>query len=136
MPRRMDSSTRVRTILGEETAFRGVLKFEDSLKIDGHFEGAIESPGFLMVESGSEVIADINVGVLVVGGLIRGDVSASERLEVLPGGSIVGNIRCSNLIMAENTAFQGECEMLADPSGLDIFSVPLDRLKKSIPRVN
>jgi len=123
-------------VLGEETKFKGVLKFEDSLKIDGYFEGAIESPGFLMVESGSEVVADINVGVLVVGGLIRGDVSASERLEVLPGGSIVGNIRCSNLIMAENTGFQGDCEMLSDPSGMDIFSVPLDRLKKNLQRVD
>ncbi len=135
MPRRMDSSYKTRTVLGEETKFKGILKFEDSLKIDGYFEGAIESPGFLMVESGSEVVADINVGVLVVGGLIRGDVSASERLEVLPGGSILGNIRCTNLIMAENTGFQGDCEMLSDPSGIDIFSVPLDRLKKNIQRV-
>jgi len=136
MPRRIDNSFKPRTILGGETKFKGILKFEDSLKIDGRFEGAIESPGFLMVESGSEVIADINVGVLVVGGLIRGDVSASERLEVLPGGSIVGNIRCTNLIMAENTDFQGDCEMLYDPSGIDIFSVPLDRLKKNIKRVD
>ncbi|RKX70891.1 MAG: cell division protein [Spirochaetes bacterium] len=135
MPRRMDSSYKTQTVLGEETKFKGILKFEDSLKIDGYFEGAIESPGFLMVESGSEVVADINVGVLVVGGLIRGDVSASERLEVLPGGSILGNIRCTNLIMAENTGFQGDCEMLSDPSGIDIFSVPLDRLKKNIQRV-
>lgn len=135
MPRRMDNSYKTRTVLGEETKFKGFLRFEDSLKIDGYFEGAIESPGFLMVESGSEVVADIKVGVLVVGGLIRGDVSASERLEVLPGGSIVGNIRCSNLIMAENTGFQGDCEMLSDPSGIDIFSVPLDRLKKNIQRV-
>jgi len=131
----MDSSYKTQTVLGEETKFKGILKFEDSLKIDGYFEGAIESPGFLMVESGSEVVADINVGVLVVGGLIRGDVSASERLEVLPGGSILGNIRCTNLIMAENTGFQGDCEMLSDPSGIDIFSVPLDRLKKNIQRV-
>jgi cytoskeletal protein CcmA (bactofilin family) len=126
---------KTRTVLGGETRFKGILKFEDSLKIDGYFEGAIESPGFLMVETGSELIADISVGVLIVGGSIHGDVTATERLEVLPGGSIVGNIRCTNLIMAENTGFQGDCEMLRDPSGLDIFAVPLDRLKKSIQRV-
>ena len=137
MPRRTESPIyKTRTVLGGETRFNGVLRFDDSLKIDGHFEGAIESPGFLMIETGAEVIADINVGNLLVGGIIRGDVTAAERIELLPGGQIIGNIRCPNLIMAEGTGFRGRCEMLVDPAGVDIFAMPLDRLKKTIPRVN
>jgi cytoskeletal protein CcmA (bactofilin family) len=126
---------KVRTVLGGETKFNGILKYTDSLKIDGRFEGAIESTGFLMVESGAEVTADIKVGTLVVAGVIRGDVVAERRLELLPEGRIVGNIRCPNLIMAEGTGLQGRCEMLEDPSGTDIFEMPLDRLKKTIARV-
>ncbi len=137
MTRKIESSAnKVRTVLGDETRFNGILRFKDSLKIDGHFEGAIESPGFLMVETGAEVVADISVGILVVGGIIHGNVTAAERLELLPGGRIIGNIRCPNLIMAESTGFQGRCEMLADPAGVDIFSVSLDRLKKTLARVN
>ena len=135
MARRTDNAYKTRTVLGAETVFKGVLRFDESLKIDGHFEGSIDSPGFLVIESGSEVVADINVGILVVGGHIRGNVTASKRLEVLPGGSIIGDIRCSNLIMAEETSLQGNCEMLIDPSGIDIFKLPLDRLKKNIQRV-
>lgn len=125
-----------RTVLGGETKFNGILKFDDSLKIDGRFEGAIESPGFLMVETGAEVVANINVGNLVVGGIVRGDVTVTERIELLPGGQIIGDIRCPNLIMAEGTGFRGRCEMLLNPTGIDIFSMPLDRLKKTIPRVS
>ncbi len=137
MPRLIESPVyKVRTVLGEETKFNGVLRFQDSLKIDGRFEGAVESPGFLMVETGAEVVADISVGTLVVGGIIHGNVTATERLELLPGGQIIGNIRCPNLIMAEGTVFRGLCEMLTDPSGVDIFTMPLDRLKKTILRVN
>jgi cytoskeletal protein CcmA (bactofilin family) len=137
MPRRIDNPNfKARTVLGGETKFNGVLRFDDSLKIDGRFEGAIESPGFLMVETGAEVVADVKVGNLVVGGVIRGDVTVSERIELLPGGQIFGDIRCPNLIMAEGTGFRGRCEMLLDPAGIDIFSMPLDRLKKTIPRVD
>ncbi|MDF1567590.1 MAG: polymer-forming cytoskeletal protein [Spirochaetaceae bacterium] len=136
MPRRTENPVyRARTVLGGETKFSGILKFQDSLKIDGRFEGAIESPGFLIIENGAEVVADIHVGSLIVGGVIKGDVIATERLELLPGGSISGNIRCPSLVMAEGTGIQGRCEMLADPGGVDIFSMPLDRLKKSLPRV-
>ena len=135
MARRTDNAHKTRTVFGEETVFKGILHFNESLKIDGHFEGSIDSPGFLIVESGSEVVADINVGTLIVGGHIRGNVTASKRLEVLPGGSIIGDIRCSNLIMAEETSLQGDCQMIVDPAGIDIFKQPLDRLKKNIQRV-
>ncbi len=136
MPRTTENPAyKVRTVLGGETKFSGILKYTDSLKIDGRFEGAIESSGLLIVESKAEVIADVKVGTLVVAGIIRGDVSAERRLELLPGGRIIGNIRCPHLIMAEGTGLQGRCEMLVDPAGTDIFAMPLDRLKKTIARV-
>ena len=128
-------SQKVRTVLGGETHFNGTLRFRESLKIEGRFEGAIDSPGLLVVEADAVVIADIKVGTLVVGGTIQGDVTADERLQVLAGGNIIGNIRSPNLAMAEGTGVQGRCEMLADPTGIDIFAMPLDRLKKSVARV-
>ena len=137
MPRKAETPAfKARTVLGGETRFAGKLRFSESLKIDGRFEGTIESPGFLVVESGAEVIADISVGTLVVGGIVQGDVTASERLELLPGGQVVGNVRCPSLVMADGTGIRGRCEMLSDPSGIDIFSMPPDRLKKSISRVD
>ncbi|PIE04635.1 MAG: hypothetical protein CSA76_03180 [Spirochaetales bacterium] len=136
MPKKTDSTTyKVKTILGGETVFSGTLKFDESLKINGRFEGTIESGGFLVVESGAEIIADVRVGVLVVGGKIRGDVYASQRLELLSGGHIEGNVHSPNLVMAEGAGILGRCEMLADVSGIDIFAMPLDRLKKTVARV-
>lgn len=136
MPRITENPAfKVRTVLGGETKFNGILKYTDSLKIDGRFEGAIESSGLLMVESGAEVIADIKVGTLIVAGNIRGDVTAERRVELLPNGRIIGNVKCPNLIMVEGTGLQGRCEMLIDPAGTDIFAMPLDRLKKNIARV-
>ncbi len=137
MPKKIETPVfKARTVLGGETRFTGKIRFDDSLKIDGYFEGTIESDGFLMIESGAEVVADVNVGVLVVGGVVQGDVIASERLELLPGGQIIGNVRCPSLIMADGTGIRGRCEMLSDPAGIDIFSMPLDRLKKNITRVD
>jgi len=120
------------TVLGEETNFNGTLRFQDALEIGGKFNGIIESPGFLLVEAGAEVIATINVGTLVVRGLIKGDVVAGERLEILAGGEIIGNIKCSNLIMTGGSGYRGRCEMLGNSLGIDVFSMSQEMLKKTI----
>ena len=127
---------KVRTVLGSETKFVGRLRFKELLKINGRFEGSIDSTGFLIVSADAVVLADIKVGTLMVSGTVKGDVDAQERLEVLPGGKIIGNVRAPNLVMAEGTGIQGRCDMLADPAVIDIFSMPPDRLKKSVGRVS
>jgi len=120
------------TVLGEETNFNGTLKFQNSLEINGRFRGSIESSGFLLVETGAEVVATINVGTLVVRGLVRGDVIAGERMEILTGGEVIGNIKCTNLIMADGSGYLGRCEMLADSTEVDVFSMSREILKKTI----
>ncbi len=128
-------SYKFKTVLGHETKFAGKLCYNDSLKIDGRFNGSIETPGFLMVESSAVVVANIKSGTLVVRGSIQGDVHVEKRLELLRGGKIIGNVRCPCLIMEDDTCIQGQCEMLADSFEIDIFSMPLDRLKKTVARV-
>ena len=129
------TSYKVRTIFGVDTQFIGNLHFKDSLQINGHFEGSIESPGLLVVEYGALVHADVNVGTLIVGGKIVGDVQTDESLKILNSGCIVGNIRSPNLIMEDGTEIQGRIEMINNYSEFDIFEVPIDRIMKTIERV-
>ena len=95
----------------------------------------LKSAGTLVIDNNAVVQANINMGTLIVGGTIIGNVKVSDRLVVLTGGCIKGNIRCLNLIMADDTSLQGKCEMLAEPDTLDIFSQTSETLKKSIERV-
>jgi cytoskeletal protein CcmA (bactofilin family) len=101
------------------------------LKIDGTFEGQIESPGFLYIENGATVKADIKVGSVVVGGVVRGNIEASERLEMLTTGRVFGNIRTAKLNIADGVVFEGKCEMIKNPDKLDIFSAPVGNIKKA-----
>jgi cytoskeletal protein CcmA (bactofilin family) len=119
------------TTLGKETSFNGMLRFKESLKIDGTFEGEIESPGFLYIENGATVKANIKVGSVVVGGVVRGNIEASERLEMLTTGKVFGNIRTAKLNIADGVVFEGKCEMIKNPEKLDIFSAPVANIKKA-----
>ena len=129
------SPEKINPTLGRETNFHGILKFRESLKIDGKFEGEIESPGFLYVENGAVVKANIKVGSIVIGGVVRGNVEASERLEMLATGQVYGNIRTAKLNIADGVVFEGKCEMIKAPESVNVFSAPVGELKKTLQSV-
>jgi cytoskeletal protein CcmA (bactofilin family) len=124
-------SERIITTLGRETDFNGIMKFKDSLKIDGSFSGEIVSTGFLYVEHGASITANIRVGSVVVGGTIKGNIEATEKLEMLATGKVFGNIRTAKLKIADGVVFEGKCEMIKNPQAVNVFSGSVEQLKKN-----
>jgi cytoskeletal protein CcmA (bactofilin family) len=126
---------RITTTLGRETDFNGVMRFKDSLKIDGAFSGEIVSSGFLYVEQGATITANIRVGSVVVGGTVKGNIEATEKLEMLTTGKVFGNIRTAKLKIADGVVFEGKCEMIKNPQAINVFAGPVDQLKKNVQSV-
>ena len=126
---------RITTTLGRETDFNGVMRFKDSLKIDGSFSGEIVSSGFLYVEHGATITANIRVGSVVVGGTVKGNIEATEKLEMLSTGRVFGNIRTAKLKIADGVVFEGKCEMIKNPQAINVFSGSVDQLKKTAQSV-
>jgi len=137
MPKPIELITKdkIKTTLGKETNFNGTMKFKESLKIDGKFQGEIISPGFLYVECGATVKANIKVGSIIIGGVVRGNVEALDKLEMLGTGQVFGNIRTAKLKIADGVVFDGKCEMIKNPEIVDIFTGSVEELKKSTQTV-
>ena len=125
----------IATTLGTETVFSGTMRFTSSLKIDGNFEGEIESAGFLFVEEGAHVRANIRVGSVVIGGVVYGNIVATEKLEMLSTGKVYGNVTTSKLKIADGVVFEGKCEMIRDPDDVDIFASSVGKIKDSLQTV-
>ncbi len=125
----------IRTTLGRETNFKGIMRFDDSLKIEGRFEGEIISNGFLYIEEGAEVKADIKVASLVIGGIVHGNIVAVERLEMLETGRVYGNVKTKLLKIADGVVFDGKCEMIRESDNIDVFSLPVNELKKAVKSI-
>lgn len=121
-----------RSRLGKDTVLKGVLKFTNSVRVRGKFEGTIDSTGFLVIEEGATVKAEIKASSIVIGGVVYGNIEATEKVEMLPTGKIYGNIRTAKLKIADGVTFEGKCEMIKPKDYVDIFSVPVQDLKKTI----
>ena len=121
--RKADSLPLIATTLGKETSFAGTLRFRDSLRIKGSFEGEIDAMGRLVIDADATVSARrIRATSVIVGGIVRGDIEAADRLELLPTAKVYGNVRTAKLRIADGVIFEGTCEMIRDPGAFNPFA--------------
>jgi cytoskeletal protein CcmA (bactofilin family) len=106
--------------LGSQTEFTGKLSFSGVVHLDGHFDGEIISRGTLVVGSESMVRADIHSNVLKIAGEVRGDLTATEKIELYPPARVYGNIFTPKLVIEEGVIFEGTCRMSQAAPKLDL----------------
>jgi cytoskeletal protein CcmA (bactofilin family) len=99
----------VNSIIGEGSEFKGEFKINGLLRIDGKFKGTIETDGKVLIGKTGEATTDIRARVVVIGGTVRGNIFANERVILLTSGHINGNIITPSLIMEEGVTFEGNC---------------------------
>ena len=120
------------TRLGSESLLKGELQFEDAMRISGRFHGKITSGGFLYIEEGAEIEADISVRDIVIGGTVRGNITALGMIEMLDNAQVYGNVRSAKLRIADGVIFEGSCEMIEKVENIDIFSLPVNEQRAEI----
>lgn len=89
----------------------GQLAFKGPARIDGSVEGEIQCHGRLTIGEGAEVRAKISGAAVVIQGRVEGDVTATEKIELIAPARLFGNIDTPRLIIAEGVVFDGECTM-------------------------
>ena len=102
------------TFLSADAEFKGSLKFDDELRINGKFEGELSSPGTVHVGSQGDVKAEITVGAAVVEGKVNGNITATDRVELRSTARMLGDIKASKLLVEEGVVFVGRCEVSSD----------------------
>ncbi|HSE32632.1 MAG TPA: polymer-forming cytoskeletal protein [Pyrinomonadaceae bacterium] len=93
----------------------GRITFKNMVRVNGHIAGTIYSKtGTLIVDTSALVEANVDVGVAVVGGTIKGDIIARERVELGPASKIYGNIWTRSLVIKDGAIFEGVCRMIEE----------------------
>jgi cytoskeletal protein CcmA (bactofilin family) len=108
----MDTTTagNVETLIGKTTSLTGTLSSDGSVRIEGMFEGNIAAKGDVFVGPDSRIKADINGCSVTISGFVAGNVNVSEKLELLSGGTLNGDIKVKKLVIEEGAVFKGVSE--------------------------
>jgi cytoskeletal protein CcmA (bactofilin family) len=101
-----------KTTLSNTTHFDGVMRFKESLRINGDYIGKVDAQGLLVLGPDSRLKGDIVCDEVIVGGEVHGNIYARRRLELLNTAKLYGDIKTIKLKIADGVVFEGKCEMI------------------------
>ena len=101
----------VKAYLGSDALFKGTLSFEGTVRIDGRFEGAVQTNDTLVIGETGDMQADIDVGILVCKGKLKGTVVASKKIEMHPASKITGNVKTPAVSIELGAVLDGQLNM-------------------------
>jgi len=99
------------TLIGAKTEIKGDITFTGGLRIDGKVRGNITAKGdtnsTLVLSENASVVGNVTVPHLISNGSIKGNVRASERVELQPKADISGDVFYKVMEMALGAAING-----------------------------
>jgi len=118
----------VETVIGPTSNFKGTVQNDGGLRVDGIFEGLVETGGNFIIAEEAKVIADIVAYNVSVAGSVKGNIKAN-RVEVLSTGRVWGNITVKSFLVDEGGFVRGEIIM----EGAE-FKPPLTKAPQPAPK--
>ena len=97
--------------IGKALRIEGRIVSQENLTIDGQIDGTIEVGDHnLVVGAGAAVTADLTAKTITINGTVKGNVLASERVNLQATGSVDGDITTPRLVMADGAIIKGRVD--------------------------
>ena len=110
------TSSRTTSSIGKTIRLYGEVFSEVELYLDGEVEGSLEVRHLLTIGPSGKVKANVKARDLVVWGTIDGDVEVHERISIMKGASIVGDIKTAGIVIEDGAYFKGGIDIIK-PAG-------------------
>lgn len=114
--------------IGKGLFIKGEITGSESLFIDGKVEGSVNLPGNrVTVGRNGQVNASINAREIVVLGKVRGNVNATDRVDIRAEGALTGDVAAARISIEDGAFFKGGIDIKkaeAKPATVTASTVP------------
>ena len=120
--------------IGKGLFIKGEISGSESLFVDGKVEGSINLPGNrVTVGRNGQVAASIAAREIVVLGKVRGNVSASDRVDIRAEGALTGDVSAARISIEDGAFFKGGIDIRKpEPKVAPAAPAPVSEAPKSI----
>ena len=107
-PAAVSTATADQATIGKSLVIKGEVTGSESLYIDGRVEGSINLAGNRVTVGRNGVVsANINAREIVVLGKVRGNLTASDRVDIRSDGSLTGDVVAARISIEDGAFFKG-----------------------------
>src|SRR3989338_280695 len=102
-------------ILDVDASMQGTIAFKDpvNLRINGSFEGKLDTKGSLTIGENARVKANITGDRIIVAGKVTGDIVATLGLSIISPAVVRGNVITPVISITEGAVLEGQLSMLS-----------------------
>ncbi len=108
--------------IGQSVQIKGELTGNEDLTIEGRVDGKIlVKDHSLTIGANGRITAEVHAKTVVVVGTVTGNITADDKVEIAPSGTVHGDIRAPRVSISDGAKFKGAIDMdrkgaMAQPS--------------------
>ena len=96
------------------TIIKGEILSPCDIRIDGTFEGKIQSKGRVVIGESAHIKGDIVCDNIDLWGKVEGNVFVKDTLNLKDGCTVLGNLNVRKLSVELGATFNGNCKMISE----------------------
>ena len=101
----------IETVIGANTRFKGQVSTDKVIRIDGEFEGTIDSTSLVIISEIGKFKGDIKCHTCQLFGRGEGTAVCSELFQFANTGSFTGDVETKNIVLVEGSLLDGTIKM-------------------------
>ena len=104
----------INTIIGKGSAISGNMKVNGFIRIDGDIDGSLETDGNVIVGEKARIRGDLTAKSVIIGGIIKGNIKASESVKILAEAAVIGDVISRKVQVDGSAIIHGHCISIKD----------------------
>lgn len=112
-PQVSSGTAKIETVIGANCRLSGSLVSDGGVRIEGVFEGQIQTTGNLIIAETAKVYAEVQAQNVVISGALKGNINAN-RVEISETGKHWGDMVVNSLLLNEGAYHRGQTNMNGD----------------------
>ncbi len=104
------------TIIGKTVTVKGEILGSEQLVVEGTVEGRISIETTVLIREGGLVKADVDANNINIAGGVVGNIVVKDKIEIVSGGYVLGDIRTPRLIVNDGASVKGTIDMDVKPA--------------------
>jgi len=98
--------------IGQSVQIKGELSGQEDLIIDGKIDGKIlVHDHHLTIGPNGHINAEVHAKSVQISGAVTGNITADDKVEISPSGSVLGDITAPRVALADGSSFKGSIDM-------------------------
>jgi cytoskeletal protein CcmA (bactofilin family) len=108
---RSDSGVpRKESLIASDITIEGKIEGGGSVRIAGKFKGDVSVQGDLTIEAGAKLTGGVRADKVTIAGELEGSVEDASRIDLLPTGVVIGDLKAGSLTVAAGARMRGQAE--------------------------